>query len=116
MISLHSPQVDRLYPADYITAVIEVREAAAFAAWFAGLRDVGVKARVLTRIRRLSLGNPGDIKPVGHGISEMRIDCGPGYRIYFVRRGTTLIILLAGGDKGTQRQDIARAEELAQLV
>jgi len=101
---------------DYIPAVIEVRETAAFAAWFSGLRDVGAKARVLTRIRRLSLGNPGDVRPVGHGISEMRIDFGPGYRIYFVRRGATLVVLLAGGGKGSQREDIARAEQLAQLV
>lgn len=71
------------------------------------------RARILVRIRRLSLGNPGDVKPVGSGISEMRIDYGPGYRVYFVRRGNTLAILLAGGDKRTQSRDIAAAIDLA---
>ena len=65
------------------------------------------------RIRRLSVGNPGDVKPVGGGVSEMRIDYGPGYRVYFVRRGEALVILVAGGDKGTQDRDIATAIELA---
>jgi putative addiction module killer protein len=67
----------------------------------------------LARIRRLLLGNPGDVKPVGEGISEMRIDYGPGYRVYFTRRGHSLIVLLAGGDKSTQAKDIERAKELA---
>ena len=73
-----------------------------------------MRARITTRIRRLSLGNPGDVKPVGSGVSEMRIDYGPGYRVYFVRRGNTVVILLCGGDKRTQDRDIARALELAQ--
>ncbi len=68
---------------------------------------------MLVRIRRLSLGNPGDVKPVGSGVSEMRIDYGPGYRVYFVRRGETLAMLLAGGDKRTQGRDIAAAIDLA---
>ena len=101
---------------DYIRAVIEIRETNVFTAWFKALRNVNAKARILTRIRRLSLGNPGDAKSVGHGISELRVDYGPGYRIYFAHRGATLVILLAGGDKGTQRQDIALARELAQRV
>ena len=71
------------------------------------------RARILVRIRRLSLGNPRDVKPVGSGVSEMRIDYGPGYRVYFVRRGDTLAILLAGGDKRTQSRDIATAIDLA---
>jgi putative addiction module killer protein len=100
----------------YIRDVIEVRETNVFTAWFKSLRDVNAKARILTRVRRLSLGNPGDTKSVGHGISELRVDYGPGYRIYFAHRGATLVILLAGGDKGTQRQDIALARELAQRV
>jgi len=101
---------------DYIPVVFEIRETIVFAAWFGALRDVNAKARILTRIRRLSLGNPGDVKAVGQGISELRVDYGPGYRIYFAHRGATLVILLAGGDKGTQRQDIALARELAQRV
>lgn len=93
--------------------MIEVRETEAYANWFDSLRDTQARARILIRIRRLSLGNPGDVKPVGSGVSEMRIDYGPGYRIYFVRRGDTLAILLAGGDKRTQSRDIAAAIDLA---
>ena len=70
----------------------------------------------MLRIRRLSLGNPGDVKPVGEGVSEMRIDYGPGYRVYFVQLGQGLVILLAGGDKGSQRRDIALARELARAL
>ena len=92
---------------------MEVRQTELFSRWFAGLRDSRVRMRITARIRRLSLGNPGDVKPVGGGVSEMRIDYGPGYRIYFAQRGGTLIILLAGGDKSTQDRDIARACELA---
>jgi len=93
--------------------VIEVRQTGVFAKWFEELRDGAARARVTARIRRLSLGNPGDIKPVGSGVSEMRIDYGPGYRLYFVGRGEALVILLCGGDKKTQDRDIARAIELA---
>ena len=93
--------------------MIEVRETEAYAAWFDALRDAQARARILIRIRRLSLGNPGDVKPVGSGVSEMRIDYGPGYRVYFIRRGDTLAILLAGGDKRTQSRDIAAAIALA---
>lgn len=75
-----------------------------------------VKARINIRIRRMSLGNLGDVKPVGQGVSELRIDHGPGYRVYFVQRGQTLIVLLAGGDKRTQSQDIHKALELARTV
>jgi putative addiction module killer protein len=96
--------------------MIEVRQTEVFAAWFAGLRDREARARILVRIRRLSLGNPGDVKPVGRGISEMRIDHGPGYRVYFARRGDTVVILLCGGDKRSQDRDIARAVELAQEI
>jgi putative addiction module killer protein len=87
-----------------------------FAGWFAGLRDREARARITVRIRRLSLGNPGDVKAVGSGVSEMRIDYGPGYRLYFVRRGDTIVVLLCGGDKRTQDRDIARAIGLAQEV
>ena len=94
--------------------MIEVRETEAYADWFASLRDL--QARVLVRIRRLSLGNAGDVKAVGEGVSELRIDYGPGYRVYFVRRGALLIVLLGGGDKRSQRRDIAAALELAKEV
>jgi putative addiction module killer protein len=96
--------------------MIEVRETEAYAKWFAGLKDRQVRARVLVRIRRLSLGNPGDAKSVGGGVSEMRVDYGPGYRIYFIRRGDILAILLGGGDKRTQDRDIRRAISLAEQL
>jgi putative addiction module killer protein len=96
--------------------MIEIRETEVYAAWFAGLRDRRARARIDVRIRRLSLGNPGDVRPVGEGVSELRIDYGPGYRVYFVQRGTLLIILLAGGEKGTQRRDIETALELARQL
>ena len=96
--------------------MIEVRETAAYADWFASLRDLQARARVLVRVRRLSLGNAGDAKPVGEGVSELRIDHGPGYRVYFVRRGDLLIVLLGGGDKKSQRRDIAAALMLAKEI
>lgn len=91
----------------------EVRQTETYAKWFNGLRDRNARARIDARIRRLSLGNPGDVEPVGEGVSELRIDYGPGYRVYYVQRGKALVILLAGGDKGTQAQDIKKALELA---
>ena len=94
----------------------EVRQTDDFAAWFAGLRDREARSRITVRIRRLSLGDPGDVKPVGGGVSEMRIDYGPGYRLYFVRRGETVVVLLCGGDKRNQDRDIARALELAREI
>jgi len=96
--------------------MIEVRQTEVFSRWFKGLRDRQARARINARIRRLSLGNPGDVKPVGEGVSELRIDYGPGYRIYFVQRGQTLVILLAGGDKHTQDRDIKAALELARKL
>ena len=93
--------------------MIEVRRTEEYDNWFSRLRDVQAKARINTRIRRLQLGNPGDVKPVGRGVSEMRINYGPGYRVYFVQRGQTLIILLSGGDKSSQQRDINTAIELA---
>ena len=93
--------------------MVEVRETEQFARWFRGLRDSSARARILVRIRRVSLGNPGDVRPVGEGVSELRIDYGPGYRVYFTARGSSLIILLAGGDKRTQARDISAAIELA---
>ena len=84
-----------------------------FAAWLDGLRDVRARARVQVRIERLVAGNPGDAEPVGEGVSELKVDYGPGYRVYFKRRGRDLVILLAGGTKGTQAADIKTALRLA---
>lgn len=93
--------------------MIEIRQTDVYAEWFDNLRDRQAKARINIRIRRLSLGNPGDVRPVGEGVSELRIDYGTGYRIYYVSKGMELIILLAGGDKKTQQKDIVLAKELA---
>lgn len=93
--------------------MVEIRQTRAYIRWFRKIRDTQARARILTRIRRLSLGNPGDVRPVGEGVSEMRIDYGPGYRVYYARRGETTVVLLAGGDKNTQGRDIRRALKLA---
>ncbi len=91
----------------------EVIQTDAYSRWFARLRDRQAKLRINDRIRRLLLGNPGDVGPVGEGVSELRIDHGPGYRVYYLHRGDALVILLAGGDKDSQSRDIQRAIELA---
>ncbi len=96
--------------------MIEIHKTEAFERWFTGLRDRRVVARIKSRIDRLQIGLMGDIKPVGEGVSEMRIDYGPGYRIYFVQRGREVVILLAGGDKRTQSRDIEKALELARML
>ena len=96
--------------------MIEIRQTETDAEWFSSLRDRQAKARIDIRIRRLSLGNPGDVKAVGEGVSELRIDYGPGYRVYFVQHGQTVVILLAGGDKRTQDRDIKAALELARIA
>src|SRR6266545_1111133 len=93
--------------------VIELRQTAIFSLWLRTLRDQRAKARIVARIRRASFGNVGDVRSVGAGVSEMRIDHGPGYRVYFVRRGDTLIVLLCGGDKSTQDRDIEKAKAIA---
>ena len=93
--------------------MIEIRKTDVFARWIDGLRDVRARARILVRIERLAGGNPGDVKPVGQGVSELRIDHGPGYRVYFKQHGDVVVILLAGGTKKTQSRDIRRAMELA---
>ncbi|WP_211463868.1 type II toxin-antitoxin system RelE/ParE family toxin [Collimonas silvisoli] len=87
-----------------------------FKDWLQDLRDVQGKAKILTRIRSISLGNLGDVKAVGEGVSELRIHCGPGYRIYFTRRGKALILLLVGGDKSSQRKDIKLAKQMAKAL
>jgi putative addiction module killer protein len=92
--------------------VFQIQQTEVFARWLASLRDVRAKARILVRIESACKGNLGDIKPVGSGVSEMRIDVGPGYRVYFVRRRAILIMLLCGGDKSSQSKDIVRAKTL----
>lgn len=96
--------------------MVEIRETSLFSDWLESIRDNVARTRIQARILRLSAGNPGDVKSVGDGVSEMRIDHGPGYRIYFVRKGSKLIILLAGGDKGTQAKDIRTALKLAKQL
>ncbi len=93
--------------------MLEVLQSTTYREWFEGLRDREARARIDARIRRLSLGNPGDVKPVGSGVSELRIDYGPGYRVYYQQRGAVLVVLLCGGDKCTQAAGIRRAIEIA---
>ena len=94
--------------------MIEVRKTDVFAKWLDTLNDIRARARILVRLERLAAGNPGDVKPVGGGVSELRIDYGPGYRVYYKKQGRQVVILLAGGDKHTQAKDIKTALRLAQ--
>lgn len=93
--------------------MIEIRETREFSQWLAKLKDKAAKGRILARIQRLACGLVGDAKPVGHGVSELRIHSGPGYRVYFCQRGQSVIVLFAGGDKATQDRDIKTAQRLA---
>ena len=93
--------------------MIEIRKTDIFAKWLDGLNDVRARARILVRIERLAAGNPGDVKPVGEGVSELRIDYGPGYRVYYKKQGQKVVVLLAGGDKNSQAKDIKTALRLA---
>jgi len=108
---------DSIYRCKIVTyklQMVEIRQTSDFADWLRKLKDEAARARINVRLRRLSLGNAGDAKPVGAGVSELRIDYGPGYRVYFVKRGDILVILLCGGDKRTQDGDIAKAKAMAE--
>lgn len=98
---------------DTLDPMLEIRKTDAFVQWLDGLRDIHTRARVLARIERLAGGNPGDVKPVGEGVSELRIDYGPGYRVYYKKQGREVILLLAGGDKRSQAGDIKAALRMA---
>lgn len=93
--------------------MLEIRKTETYAQWIDTLRDLQARARVQVRLERLAAGNSGDVKAVGEGVSELRIDYGPGYRVYFTKRGSEVVILLAGGDKSTQTADIKIALHLA---
>ena len=93
--------------------VLEIRKTETFAHWLDGLHDIRARARIQVRVERLATGNAGDVRPVGEGVSEMRIDYGPAYRVYFTKRGREVVVLLAGGDKRTQTTDIKTALRLA---
>ncbi len=107
-----SQSLDKRGLVNYRLQMIEVRQTLAFRGWFKGLKDLRAQARVQTRIDRLALGLFGDAK-FFEGIGELRIDYGPGYRLYFTRHGDTIVILLCGGDKSTQKKDVKRALEMA---
>ena len=102
-----------IYP---LLCMLEIRETTTFARWFSRLRDRRAQQIIDARIARLAAGNPGDVRPVGEGVSELRISYGPGYRVYYVPQGQNLIILLAGGDKDRQNSDIALARRLARAL
>ena len=97
----------------YNRIVLEIRETDTFSAWLQALKDSRAKAKIAARARRLAFGNPGDVRPAGEGVSELRIDYGPGYRVYYLQRGAMLIVLLCGGDKSTQDKDVKMARRLA---
>ncbi|MEY4705985.1 MAG: hypothetical protein RL042_2190 [Nitrospirota bacterium] len=93
--------------------MLAIRKTETYVRWVDGLRDIQARARIMVRVERLATGNPGDVRPVGEGVSEMRIDYGPGYRVYYTLHGREMVILLAGGDKGSQATDIKTALRLA---
>lgn len=95
--------------------MVEVVKTSAFDAWLDDLRDIRAKAKILARIDRLSNGNPGDVAPIGDGLSEMKIDYGPGYRVYYLQHGQLLVVLLCAGDKGSQKRDIKDAKAYAAI-
>jgi putative addiction module killer protein len=105
-----------MYPMTYNIVMKTIHTTVVFDLWFSALRDKQGKARIESRLRRVELGNFGDVKPVGEGVSELRIDCGPGYRVYLVQRGIEIVVLLACGEKSTQAKDIKTALELARRL
>jgi putative addiction module killer protein len=105
-------EFDNSPPVLYEGQIFQIRETMEFAKWFGALRDRRASAKILDRIRRAADGNFGDVKHAGSGVSELRVDYGPGYRVYFSQRGSELIMLLCGGDKRTQDRDAARARKL----
>jgi len=108
--------ISLVYPMDYGDTMIEIRQTAQYSKWFNSLRDHTARARINVRIRRLSLGNPGDVKSVGEGVSELRIDYAQGYRVYFHAKHNEYVLLLIGGDKSSQDDDIAKAKSLAREI
>jgi putative addiction module killer protein len=94
--------------------MVEVVRTDEFATWLEKLKDLSGKGRIIRRLDRLAQSNPGDVRPIGKGLSKLRLNFGPGYRVYYLQDGNTLILLLCGGDKSTQQKDIARAHELAE--
>ncbi len=100
----------------YNISMVEIRKTNVFAKWLDGLRDIHARARILARIERLAFGNPGDVKPIGDGVSELRIHYGPGYRVYYKKQGQKILILLAGGNKNTQLKDIKIALRIAKKL
>jgi len=108
--------LDFSYPYGYDCCMILLRQTETFSRWLSSLKDRQAQARILSRLDRIAMGNFGDVKSVGEGISEIRIDSGPGYRLYFVRRESVVVLLLCGGDKSTQDRDIARAKELVHIL
>ena len=107
---------DYLYSIEYNIFMITLRQTETFSRWFSSLKDRSGRVRILSRLDRFAMGNFGDVKAVGEGVSEIRIDTGPGYRLYFVRRENMVIVLLCGGDKSTQDRDITRAKDLAKTL
>ena len=105
--------VDTFRAVNYSLRMVELIKSDKFDRWFRKLKDRHAKARIQMRIDRLALGNPGDVEPIGDGLSELRIGYGPGYRVYYMQRGDVLIVLLCGGDKRTQNQDIQKAKSIA---
>ena len=110
---MRQTNLDHVYPCGYSEGMVTIRKTEVFAKWLDGLKDVRARAPVQVRIERLAGGNPGDAKSVGDGVSELRIDYGPGYRVYLTRRGNELVILLVGGQKKRQSADIKRAIEMS---
>lgn len=101
---------------DYAGRVYTIKRTNHFAAWLDSIRDGMTKRRLVRRLEKAQLGNLGDVKPVGHGVHEMREHFGPGWRMYYVKRGKVLIVMLGGGDKSTQTADVARATKLAAML